>query len=246
VIIAIIIGFVTGWVISMPIGPVNASAISRTLKHGYKFGLATGFGAALMDLIYCGFAAEIHQFLETSPIINLCFQILGFVLLIFIGLKTVRTSVPPPVTMANEERSETLTAFEMRRLHLSPGKGFLQSFGVGVVLYASNVAAVPEWIFVSALWRNYGLLQTGVAINTIFAVGAGLGTAGWFYFLVRYIDKRQRGFQPGTLAKINKYAGIALLLFGVYFLYQIAFKTNWAAVGSSFSKNTQAIEHSIN
>ncbi len=245
-IIAIIIGFITGWLISMPIGPLNASAISRTLKYGFKYGFATGLGGALMDLIYCGFAAEIHQFLETSPIINLCFQMVGFVLLIFIGIKTVKTAAAPPVSMVSEERSETRAAAEIKRFHLTAKKGLLQPFAVGVVMYASNVAAVPEWIFVSALWRGYGLLQVGVVINTFFAIGAGLGTAGWFYFLIRFIDKRQHGFQPSTLSKINKYAGIALLLFAFYFLYQIGFNTNWKAVSSSFSKNSQAIEHSIN
>jgi threonine/homoserine/homoserine lactone efflux protein len=245
VIVAIIIGFITGWLISMPIGPVNASAISRTLKYGYKYGLATGIGAAVMDLIYCGGAAQIHQFLESSPIINLCFQCIGFGVLIFIGVRTVKTSALPAATLSTEGRSETLAAQEMKRFHLSPG-GYLQPFFVGVVLYASNVAAVPEWIFVSALWRSYGLLGSGVVINTFFALGAGLGTAAWFAFLVRFIDKRQRGFKPETLAKINRYAGIALLVFALYFLYQIAFKTNWTAVNESFVKNREVIEHVIN
>ena len=244
-IIAIIIGFVTGWLISMPIGPVNASAISRTLKYGYAYGFATGLGAAVMDLIYCGGAAEIHQFLQASPIINLCFQIIGFGALLWIGIKTVRTSTALPVTRVTEERSEDLARLEMKRLHITPG-GLLQPFAVGIVLYASNVAAVPEWIFVSALWRSYHLLESGVLINTFFAIGAGIGTAGWFYFLVRFIDKRQRGFKPQTLSKINKYAGIALLAFGLYFLYQIAFKTDWTAVSTSFSKNAQSIQHGIN
>jgi len=214
----------------MPIGPVNATAISRTLKFNYRYGLATGFGAAVMDFVYCGGAAQIHQFLNSSPVINLSFQIIGFGVLIFIGIKTFRTSDVPHTTRATEERSETLAAHEMERLHIHAG-GLIQSFLVGIVLYASNVAAVPEWIFISALWRGYGLLASGVMVNLFFALGAGLGTAGWFTFLVRFINKRQRGFKPQTLQRINKGAGFALLLFGIYFLYQIIFVTNWKAIG---------------
>jgi threonine/homoserine/homoserine lactone efflux protein len=62
-IVAIIVGFVTGWLLSMPIGPVNAAAISRTLKYSARYGIAVGIGAALMDMIYCGGAAQINQFL---------------------------------------------------------------------------------------------------------------------------------------------------------------------------------------
>src|SRR5947209_52897 len=102
----------------MPIGPVNASAISRTLKYGFAYGFSTGLGAALMDLIYCGGAAEIHQFLQASPIINLCFQMIGFCALLWIGIKTVRTAQALPGTLVTEERSEDLAKIEMKRLHI--------------------------------------------------------------------------------------------------------------------------------
>jgi hypothetical protein len=153
----------------MPIGPVNASAITRTLHHGAKQGIATGLGAALMDFI---------------------------------------------------------------------STGYVQAFLIGVVLYASNVAAIPEWIFISALWRGYHLLADGVVVNLTFALGAGLGTAGWFIFLVKFIAKRQRGFKPTTLSRINLGAGVALLIFSAYFGYEIIFGTNWHAVSGSFQANT--------
>src|SRR5689334_8279951 len=88
--IALLVGFVSGWLISMPIGPVNAAAITRTIKASYKHGFVVGLGAALMDTIYCGGATQINAFLLRSPIINLCFQISGFGLLIFLGIKSFR------------------------------------------------------------------------------------------------------------------------------------------------------------
>jgi L-lysine exporter family protein LysE/ArgO len=246
VILAIIIGFVTGWLVSMPIGPVNASAISRTLRYNYKYGIATGLGAALMDLVYCGGAAQIHQFLRESPIINLVFQLVGFGALVYLGIKTLRTARQQPSVQDSRHEAEVLKQTElemqaqMAKLHIEK-KGYLAPFLIGVVLYASNVAAVPEWIFISAFWRGYGLLETGVAVNAAFALGAGLGTAGWFIFLVRYIDKRQRGFKPRTLARINLGSAIALLGFGIYFGYQIVFVTDWNAVTKSFRSNSGMI-----
>jgi threonine/homoserine/homoserine lactone efflux protein len=239
---AIIIGFITGWLISMPLGPVNASVISRTLSHSLRYGLAVGIGAAIMDVIYCGFAAQIHQFLLSAPIINLSFQVLGFFVLVFVGYKTLKTKAVPVVAATTEERSEELAIHELKRLHLSTS-GYVESFALGVVLYASNVAGVPEWIFISALWRNYGLLQQGITINAMFALGAGLGTAGWFTFLTRFIAKRQRGFKPSTLSRINLAAGIALFVFGLYFLYQIIFLTNWQQLTGAVKSNSEEIQH---
>jgi L-lysine exporter family protein LysE/ArgO len=244
VIVAVIIGFITGWLISMPLGPVNAAVISRTLHKSIGYGLSVGVGAAAMDIIYCGFAAQIHQFLVSSPIINLSFQIIGFFALVFVGVKTFKTKAMPNVSAATEERSEELAQLELKRLHVSP-TGYLESFTVGVVLYASNLAGVPEWIFISALWRSYGILAQGIQVNAAFAIGAGFGTAGWFTVLTRFISKRKRGFKKKTLTRINTAAGGALILFGIYFLYQIIFLTNWQEVTGAVKKNTEQIEKSV-
>ncbi|MEO6939701.1 MAG: LysE family transporter [Candidatus Kapaibacterium sp.] len=238
-IIALIIGFITGWLVSMPIGPVNASAITRTLHHGAKQGIATGLGAALMDFIYCGGAAQIHQFLQSSPIINLIFQCIGFFVLIFVGIKTLRSKAlsSQALTPKLDEQKESAAEQRVEKMHVH-STGYVQAFLIGVVLYASNVAAIPEWIFISALWRGYHLLADGVVVNLTFALGAGLGTAGWFIFLVKFIAKRQRGFKPTTLSRINLGAGVALLIFSAYFGYEIIFGTNWHAVSGSFQANT--------
>src|SRR5687767_481465 len=88
-IIALIIGIIAGWVISMPVGPVNATAILRTLHYGAKHGFAVGIGAAVMDIIYCGGATQINAYLLDSPILNLSFQSVGFFLLVYLGIKSL-------------------------------------------------------------------------------------------------------------------------------------------------------------
>lgn len=234
---ALVIGFITGWLISMPIGPVSAAVITRTLRSGARRGIYVSLGAGTMDFIYCGGAAQIHEFLQASPLINLIFQFIGLIVLVIIGVKTLGGEKPGAEEVsASDMQTEREAERKVKRLHLAKG-GFLSAFVLGVILYASNVAAVPEWIFISALWREYGLLEEGVLVNLSFALGAGLGTLGWGYFLVKFIERRRRGFKPSFLAKINTAAGAALLLFGLYFGYQILFNTNWNAVSTSWNAN---------
>ena len=45
-------GLLLGLAVGTPLGPVGALCISRTLDHGARAGLATGFGAALADGVY--------------------------------------------------------------------------------------------------------------------------------------------------------------------------------------------------
>lgn len=236
-IIAIFIGFVTGWLVSMPIGPVSASVITRTLRYGARNGLFVSIGAGVMDFIYCGGAAQIHEFLQASPLINLIFQIIGLVVLIFVGIKTLSQRTLPNEEVEDSDReSEREAEKRVKRLRINQN-GFIAPFAMGVILYASNVAAVPEWIFISAFWRENGLLEEGVLVNMAFALGAGLGTLGWGYFLVTFIERRRRGFKPAFLQKMNLAAGGALLLFGLYFGYKIVFDTHWDEVSKSWNSN---------
>lgn len=230
---AFIIGLFTGIVFSLPIGPVNATAISRTLQYGARIGYAVGIGAAMMDFIYCGGAAQIHEFLSRSPVINLIFQSVGFVVLIWLGIKLLRQKkhLAPPLEETNIQEKEHKAEQQVKRLHVRRSSIF-GSLTIGIVLYASNVAGIPEWIFVSAFWRSTGLLLDGLDYNLFFALGASSGAALWFILLVRFFAKRSRTLAPRTIALINRFSAIAMLVFGAYFGYQILFATDWGRVNS--------------
>jgi len=225
-ILAFIIGFATGWAISMPIGPVNAASIMRTLHYGAKHGVVVGIGAAIMDIIYCAGATQINEFLLRSPIINLSFQGAGMLLLIFLGIKSLRTKREQKKEDVEHEKDAEKT---VQKLHVKKGS-ILASLALGVILYASNLASLPEWVFLTAFWKQQGFLNDGFTIYLVFAIGAGFGTAGWFMTLTRYFSKRKSTLKPTTLILINRVAGIAMLGFGIYFGYQIAFKTDWSKV----------------
>lgn len=222
----------------MPIGPVNAAAISRTLKYGFRIGLAVGAGAAMMDIIYCGGAAQINEFLVASPVINLFFELAGFAALLYLGIHQLRTKLPGEEDKGADRR-------EKRVLERLKGKSILEPFAIGVVLYATNVMAVPEWIVISGLWRSWGVLGSGFALNALFALGAGAGTLGWFSVLIGWIARHHRGFQPSTIRKINVGTSIAMLAFSGYFAYAIIFETHWNDVTSHVKENTGRIIDSI-
>ncbi|HWF43045.1 MAG TPA: LysE family transporter [Candidatus Kapabacteria bacterium] len=239
-IVALFIGAVTGWLMSMPIGPVNAAAISRTLKYSFRSGFAVGLGAALMDFIYCGGSAQINQFLVSSPIIDLVFELIGLLALGWMGtrqLRSLRSERKESQNGKSEVPEGSVAEAAMKRIHLNQ-KSALIPFVIGILLYATNIMAVPEWIIVAGLWRSWGVLGVGFTTNAYFAIGAGIGTAGWYLTLVRWISKHHRGFKPATLQKINLGTGIAMLIFGAYFGYQIIFGTNWHEVKVHFKEDT--------
>ncbi|MDP4199461.1 MAG: LysE family transporter [Bacteroidota bacterium] len=240
-ILAVIVGAITGWLLSMPIGPVNAAAISRTLRYSYRYGLAVGIGAALMDVIYCGGAAQINQFLVESPIINLVFQLVGFAALLWLGLRQLLQKHQSAASPQDDPKlGEALENVAMKKMHIG-SRSIAGPFVLGVLLYATNVMAIPEWIIIAGLWRGWGILGTGVDINAAFAVGAGLGTAGWFILLIGWISRRHRGFKISTMKRINLGMGIAMLVFSAYFAYAIIFETHWSSVESHAKEDTRGV-----
>jgi len=49
---ALLSGIAVGFAVAMPVGPIGVLCIKRSLKDGFRFGLATGLGAATADASY--------------------------------------------------------------------------------------------------------------------------------------------------------------------------------------------------
>ena len=86
---ALIIGFS----IAMPVGPIGMLCIKNTLSHGFRIGVATGFGAALADSCYGfmaggGLAFLSHFLLSNSSII----KIIGSAILLYLGISEIKNS----------------------------------------------------------------------------------------------------------------------------------------------------------
>ncbi|MBQ2786561.1 MAG: LysE family transporter [Bacteroidaceae bacterium] len=91
----IIKGLIIGIVASAPMGPVGVLCIQRTLNKGRAYGLVTGFGAALSDIIYAlitGYGLSfIYDFIHNHR--NLFWlQLVGSVVLFAFGIYTYRSN----------------------------------------------------------------------------------------------------------------------------------------------------------
>ena len=54
--IAALTGFVSGLLLSMPVGPVNLTIINEGARRGFVWAVLIGLGASAMDVIYCTIA----------------------------------------------------------------------------------------------------------------------------------------------------------------------------------------------
>lgn len=203
--LALLIGLIVGIVISVPIGPINVTIISRSLKQGFSNAFAVGLGASMMDFLYCtatmlGLSTVVHQ-IEVSVV----FQIIGFLLLIYLGLRDITTKV------------ET---FRYENEPQQNGK-FHSAFFVGVFMYVSNPALVAFWITLSGVVQSTGSIVNGIAQGILFAIGVGFGTTLWYYSLLKAIFWKRDSFKAETLTLLSKISGYIMLGFSAYIGYEL-------------------------
>ena len=99
-IIYIIKGVIIGIVASAPMGPVGVLCIRRTIKKGRIYGLMTGAGAAMSDLIYAiitGYGISLLPFLQ-NPQDEFWMKLVGSALLCGFGIHMYRTKPAPKKT----------------------------------------------------------------------------------------------------------------------------------------------------
>ena len=135
-------GLLIGIVASAPMGPVGVLTIQRTLNKGRWFGLVTGLGAALSDIIYALMTGVgmsfVIEFIE-NPRTMYILQLVGSVLLFAFGWYTFHTK--PQLRQPSKNRG-TLTH--------NCFTGFLVTFSnpliifLFIALFARFTFVVPE------------------------------------------------------------------------------------------------------
>ncbi len=203
--VALLIGLIIGIAISIPIGPINVTVISRALKKGFSNAFAVGLGASVMDFIYCGAALLGLSAIVHKIEVNIIFQAIGFLLLIYLGIRDISTKAD---------------SFNYENDFQQNGK-VRGAFFVGVFMYVSNPALVAFWITLSGVVQSTGSIVDGIADGALFTVGVGFGTVLWYYLLLKAIFWKRDSFKAETLTLLSKVSGYIMLAFSAYVGYEL-------------------------
>src|SRR3954451_21449253 len=99
---AFFIGVVSGFLISIPVGPINLAIINEGAKRGFRWGVLIGFGAIAMDVIYCGLAFAGFSGMFTTHLLQATIQLLSFLALIYLGIRYLQATELPATTKSVE------------------------------------------------------------------------------------------------------------------------------------------------
>lgn len=194
--------FVLGLVVSIPLGPVGALCIQRTISKGYKAGLLGGLGAACADLIYALIAA-----FGVSVVINWLIKVRKW---IQIGGSVIFTVMAYKVFYTNP----AIQVRKQRSRKPRPLEDFMTTF----FLTFSN--PTPVFVFMAAFAAF--IVREDVNHLNIFLSLAGVfaGCLGWWIVLVSVVNLFRNKIRLRHLLWVNRITGIVVLIFAILLLIQ--------------------------
>ncbi|MEO8666389.1 MAG: LysE family transporter [Ignavibacteria bacterium] len=248
-IIGLIVGFAIGFIFSMPpLGPTYFAIIDRGLKNQVKNGVAIGIGAGFMDMVYIlvaygGVTALVsilpeslnEFFLANESTIRLVLAFAGCVVVIFYGIKIMRTKsiVPDPAKnkVKDEKFNKTFATVENvvkkteKILHtkvVDAHSDVMGSFLIGIVMCLSSVTLPASWFATIGYLKSYRIIDASWLTGVLLGTGVLAGTSLWFYLMTKFISRNSEKIKPSVLNKLNLSTGIFLILLGVSFLVKLS------------------------
>lgn len=193
----IVKGLIIGIVASAPMGPVGVLCVQRTLNKGRAYGIVTGMGAALSDILYAlltGYGLSFLYDLIHNPTALYWMQLVGAIVMFIFGVHTYRTN---PVQNAR---------------NVSRNKSSLLNNGVtGFFITLSNPLIVLLFL---ALFTPFNfMLPEQSFINQFLGYVSIFGGAMlWWLFITYIVNTLRCRFDVRGIWIINRVIGAAVMI----------------------------------
>lgn len=211
-VLAAITGFISGLLLSVPVGPVNLTIINEGARRGLRWALMIALGAVTMDVAYCAIAFTGFASFFEKGLVKSAMELSSFVFLLYLGVKFLNAKNIPAAPKIEERIEE--------KLH--PHSAYM----IGLVRVMGNPGILLLWIVLAAnfISRDWVDAAGPAKFSCVFGVGAGAGV--WFLGLSFAVSKRKQTFTEKTLLRLEHFSGVGLIaiaiLHGVRIIWQMA------------------------
>lgn len=203
---AFFLGLLVGFVMCIPIGPINVWVIRTKLKKGMLPAFAVALGGSTMDLIYFLVILSGLSLVTFHPWLSLTLKISGVVFLLLFGLKELLSG------------AENFT-LEGPSGEIAKKRNY---FFLGVLLYISNPTIIATLSGLCAIIKSFQIFPDLFPYHVSLAVGAAIGSAAWFYFLLVLVRKYKKNMTTQLLQNMNRICGGILILTSFFMAFKLA------------------------
>jgi len=199
--LALLTGFLSGFILSVPVGPVNLTIINEGARSGLLWATMIGLGASVMEVIYCTLAFTGFASFFTGKVINASIELVSFVFMLYLGIRFLRANRIPSVAPVEARINARLMPHS--------------AFAIGLVRVMGNPGVFLFWIVLAAHFRSREWVPASRAGVASCVAGVGAATVLWFTGLSYAVSCRQKKFTERTLLRMEHVSGIAMLVLAV-------------------------------
>lgn len=192
------LGVVSGFLASIPVGPINVAIVNEGARRGFLWAMLIGLGAITMETIYCCLAFAGFSGLFASRFFRASIELLSFSAMLFFGVKYLLVR-DLPATTKSVERVE-------HRLH--PHTAFM----IGFVRVLGNPGVLLFWITLSATFMSHDWIDNTWVSKGACVAGMTAGGSAWFMFLSFVVSRGHGRFSAKTLVRMSHASGASLLV----------------------------------
>ena len=210
--VAALTGFLSGFLLSVPVGPVNLTIMNEGARRGLGWALMIGFGAVVMEVIYCALAFTGFASLFTGEGMKRAMEVGSFVFMLYLGIRflMVRTVAMPGGVE------------EQIRVKFNPHA----AFAIGFVRVMANPGVFAFWIVLAANFISREWVQASWPGKFSCVAGVAGGTSVWFCGLSYAVSRGHGKFNAKTLLRMEHFSGFCLLalalIHGIYMVWRMA------------------------
>ena len=207
---ALMAGVVCGFVVSIPVGPVNLTVINQSLRRGFLRAFLVGLGAVTADTIYASvLLAGRTAILDRSPV-RFALHITAVLVIVVIGVRSV---------LFKEEKFEARD--EAKAEKVDERWHHPRAFLLGFILTISNLMLLVLWAALSHFLFEREWVEPGLPSRAVCSAGVFLGGTVWFFLLAFFVSRAHRRVKPRTLTLLVRVCGIVFLVFAGLLAYRL-------------------------
>lgn len=212
ILVAGLTGFISGFLLSVPVGPINVTILNEGARRGFRWAFLIGLGAVVMEVIYCSVAFTGFASFFTQGYVKAAMELFSFVFMLFLGVKFLLARSVPAMTKIEAQIEG--------KLH--PHSAFMTGF----VRVMGNPGVLVFWIILAANFISREWVEPNYAGKLSCIIGVAAGTGLWFLGLSWAISLGHKKFNEQTLLRMEHFSGIGLLVIafvhGIVILRQMA------------------------
>jgi threonine/homoserine/homoserine lactone efflux protein len=203
--LAALTGFVAGFILCIPVGPVNVTILNEGARRGFKWAALIGFGATAMEVVYCGLAFTGFATFFQRGVVKSVMEVFSFAFMLFLSFRFMLAKSTPVMGKLEHQ----IEARIEEKLH--PHSAFMTGF----VRTLANPGVFLGWIILGANFISLGLVQPTWEGKLSCLVGVTVSVGLWFTGLSWAISLGHKKFTAQTLLRMERVSGVGLLIFAL-------------------------------